>query len=124
MAEVIYHAWQNGARFDAWQDQFNFNTWMKVFDECHLEPSFYTHRIRSIDEIFPWDHISTGVRKKYLLNELKLSQNSQTRMDCREQCFACGILPTFADLRRTNPGDAWSCPEVKSPAKIKVQDPA
>ncbi len=123
MADVVFQAWQNGARFDAWQDQFNFNAWMKAFEESHLEPSFYTHRHRSLDEIFPWDHINTGVRKKYLLQDLRLSQSSQTRIDCREQCFACGILPTFADLRRANPGEAWSCPEVKSPPKVNVKEP-
>jgi len=31
-------------------------------------------------------------------------------------CFGCGILPTFASMRRDNPGDVWKCPDVKSPA--------
>jgi radical SAM superfamily enzyme YgiQ (UPF0313 family) len=120
MADVVYSAWQNGAKFDAWQDQFCFDAWMKAFDDNHTEPSFYTHRERPLDEVFPWDHISTGVRKKFLLQELKLSQESLVRSDCRLQCFACGILPTFADLRRANPGNAWSCPEVKSPSRTST----
>ncbi len=37
-------------------------------------------------------------------------------MDCRLNCFACGILPTFANMRRENPGDVWKCPDVKTPA--------
>jgi hypothetical protein len=37
-------------------------------------------------------------------------------VDCRLNCFACGILPTFANMRRENPGDVWKCPDVKSPA--------
>jgi hypothetical protein len=45
----------------------------------------------------------------------------KTRIDCRERCFACGILPHFADLRRANPGDVWQCPEVKS-KRIPVSD--
>ena len=119
MADVVYQAWLNGARFDAWQDQFNFTAWIKAFESAQLDPSFYTHRPRSQDEIFPWDHISTGVRKKFLLQEFMLSQDDLTRMDCRSQCFACGILPTYADLRRDNPGVSWSCPEVKSPPGSK-----
>jgi len=122
MADVVYKAWKNGARFDAWQDQFNFDAWMAAFDATHLDPSFYTHRTRSLDEVFPWDHISTGVRKKFLLKDFQLSQEFQTRMDCRLNCFACGILPTFAGLRRENPGDSWSCPDVKSPPKVKVAE--
>ena len=120
MADVVYQAWLNGARFDAWQDQFNFTAWTKAFESAQLDPSFYTHRPRSQDEVFPWDHISTGVRKKFLLQEFLLSKDDVTRMDCRSQCFACGILPTYADLRRDNPGASWSCPEVKSPSRIKA----
>jgi len=122
MADVVYQAWKNGARFDAWQDQFNFDAWMAAFDATQLDPFFYTHRTRSLDEVFPWDHISTGVRKKYLLDDFQLSQEFQTRIDCRLNCFACGILPAFAGLRRENPGDSWSCPEVKSPPKVKVTE--
>lgn len=124
MSDVILHAWQNGAKFDAWQEQFNFEAWMKAFNERQLDPAFYTHRERALDEVFPWDHISTGVRKKYLLQDYQLSQASQTRSDCRLQCFGCGILPGYAEDRRANPGDAWCCPEVKSPSKHNVLEPA
>ncbi len=113
LATVIYNAWQNGAKFDAWQEHFNYPAWMSAFEKANLEPAFYTHRPRRIDEAFPWDHIQTGVRKKYLLQDYLQSQQGITRADCREQCFACGILPLFADLRRQHPGDAWKCPPVR-----------
>ena len=123
LSEVIFQAWKNGARFDAWQDQFNFDAWNQAFADCQIDPSFYTHRTRSIDEVFPWDHINTGVRKKYLLQDFQLSQVSLIRSDCRQQCFACGILPTYADIRRENPGDHWMCPEVKSPPHAAAYKP-
>jgi hypothetical protein len=45
-------------------------------------------------------------------------------VDCRLNCYACGILPTFANLRRENPGEGWKCPDVKSPAqKIDIELP-
>ncbi len=124
MADVVYQAWKNGARFDAWQDQFNFDAWLAAFKTTHLDPSFYTHRARALNEVFPWEHISTGVRKSYLLQDFQLSQEYQTRLDCRLHCFACGILPGYAGLRRLNPGDSWSCPEVKSPGKVKATEVA
>ena len=120
MADVIYNAWQRGAKFDAWKDHFNYDTWMQAFADAGLDPDFYTQRKRPIDEVFPWEHIDTTVRKKFLIEDYLWSQSGQTRLDCREQCFACGILPTFADLRRDNPGEFWGCPEVKSPLKTKV----
>ena len=117
MADVVYQAWKDGARFDAWQDQFNFEAWLNAFEKLQIDPSFYTHRQRAFDEIFPWDHISTGVRKKFLLSEYQLSLKAMSRADCRMQCFACGILPTFAQLRREQPGEDWCCPEVTSPGR-------
>ncbi len=119
LGEVILAAWQNGAKFDAWGDQLRFEAWTSAFAACGLDPAFYTHRPRRPDEIFPWDHIASGVRKKYLLEDYRRSLEGQTRLDCRENCYACGILPTFADERRAHPGPYWKCPEVKSPTKAR-----
>jgi radical SAM family uncharacterized protein len=121
MAEVIYQAWKNGAKFDAWKEHFHFDIWIQAFSHAGLDPAFYTHRERPIDEIFPWEHISTSVRKKFLTEDYLWSLQGRTRVDCRERCFACGILPTFADLRRINPGEVWQCPEVKS-KRIRLGD--
>ena len=58
------------------------------------------------------------MRKEFLTEDYLWSLRGRTRVDCRERCFACGILPRFADLRRLNPGDLWECPEVRSPQRI------
>jgi radical SAM family uncharacterized protein len=112
MSEVIYQAWKRGAKFDAWQEHFSYQSWLDAFTVVGIDPVFYTHRSRLIDEVFPWDHINPGVRKKYLAQDYLESLKGHTRVDCRERCFACGILPTFADMRAQNPGDFWKCPEV------------
>ena len=96
MAEVIYTAWKNGTKFDAWQDQRQFEAWTAAFASQELDPAFYTHRPRRSDEIFPWEHISDAVRKKYLYADYRRSLEGGIRQDCREGCDACGILPTFA----------------------------
>ncbi len=109
LAQVIYLAWKNGAKFDAWNDQRNMEAWYQAFANCHLEPEFYTHRTRSLDEAFPWDHIDIGVRKEFLLQDYLMSLEGQTRDDCRQSCYACGILPKYAPLRRES-GITWKCP--------------
>ena len=119
MAEVIYSAWQNGAKFDAWNDHPKAEAWGNAFAEHGLDPAFYTHRQRRTDEIFPWDHISAAVRKNFLFQDFRQSLEGQIRVDCRLNCFACGILPTFSNLRREHPGEEWKCPEVKSPRRDK-----
>jgi radical SAM family uncharacterized protein len=113
LAEVVYQAWKRGAKFDAWHEHFSFSTWLEAFDFAGLDPAFYTHRERYIDETFPWEHISTTVRKRFLTEDYLWSKQGKTRVDCRERCFACGILPTFAEMRSLNPGEVWQCPEVK-----------
>jgi radical SAM family uncharacterized protein len=114
MAEVVYSAWRNGAKFDAWHEHFRYDIWDEAIIANGLSAEFYTHRSRPIDENFPWDHIGTTIRKKFLTEDYIWSLNGKTRIDCREKCFACGVLPTFAGMRRENPGDGWKCPEVKN----------
>jgi radical SAM family uncharacterized protein len=113
MAEVIFSAWKNGAKFDAWDESKKHTAWLPAFEEHGLDPAFYTHRPRRMDEVFPWEHITAAVRKKFLFEDFRQSLEGQIRVDCRLNCFACGILPTFANLRRENPGESWKCPEVK-----------
>ncbi len=122
MAEVVYQAWKGGAKFDAWGEHFNYKAWMDAFESVGLDPAFYTHRQRPVDEVFPWEHLSTTLRKKFLTQDYLWSLEGRTRIDCREQCFACGILPTFAGLRRENPGDVWQCPEVKNKRVQVISD--
>lgn len=111
LAPVIETAWRNGAKFDAWQDQFNYNVWMDAFDAHEIKPDFYTSRPREMDEIFPWDHINTGVTKRFLRNEFIKSKAGILTGDCRDGCHACGILTEFSQMRRNNPSDIWLCPE-------------
>ena len=124
MAEVIYSAWTNGTKFDAWNEHRKSQAWLDAFAKHGLDPAFYTHRQRRTDEVFPWDHISAALRKNFLFQDFRQSLEGKIRVDCRLNCFACGILPTFANARRENPGEIWKCPEVKSPAhKSKVELP-
>ena len=117
LSDVIYRAWRKGAKFDAWQDQYRYDLWLEAFAEAGLDPAFYSHRTRELDEILPWEHISTAVRKTYLAQDYQWSLEEKTRLDCREQCYACGILPTLSDLRLKNPDALWKCP---APTKVKL----
>lgn len=122
MAEVVYRAWKLGARFDAWSEHFNEAAWRQAFEEAGLDPAFYTHRERPIDETLPWDHLDAAVRKPFLTEDYLWSLQGKTRVDCRERCFACGILPRFAELRRAHPGEVWECPEVRSPSRARSSE--
>ncbi len=113
MGVVVEDAWRGGARFDAWNERFQPGAWSAAFEQARIDPDFYTHRERPADEIFPWDHISVGVRKEYLRREFEASLEGRTRGDCREECFGCGILPTFRELRDALPLEAQFCPTAR-----------
>ncbi len=119
VAEVVERAWRKGSRFDAWHDGFRPDAWREAMAEEGLDPAFYTHRARPIDEIFPWDHIDVAVTRRFLTQDYLMSQREETRVDCRQHCFACGILPKLKDLRRETPPEAWECPPVTAVADRK-----
>jgi radical SAM family uncharacterized protein len=114
LGAVIHRAWQLGARFDGWSDQFQAEAWRQAFRDTGLEIGFYAWRQRSLEEVFPWDHIDTGVTKRYLAREYEASMRGEIRHDCREQCYACGILTAFRKDRAGVPAGAWGCPPVGS----------
>jgi len=111
LGEVIEYAWRHGAKFDAWNDQFNFNVWMDGLDAAGLNPDFYTSRPRELDEVMPWEHLSTGVSRQYLEREYRNAMAGRLTPDCRDQCLSCGIVPAFAGQQPQKSGVQWFCPE-------------
>jgi radical SAM family uncharacterized protein len=112
LGAAIERAWELGARFDGWGDQFKVEAWRQAFQDTGLEVGFYTRRARDLDEVLPWAHIDAGVSKRYLARDYEGSLGGETRPDCREQCYACGILTAFREERAGLPAGAWSCPPV------------
>ena len=98
LADVIYTAWKNGAKFDAWQDQFKPEIWKSALEICGIDRSSFIHRQREIDEIFPWDHIRSGVSKRFLVDDYKFSRLGKIRADCRQTCHACGISADYLEI--------------------------
>ncbi len=90
IAKVLYRAWQLGCKFDGWSDLFQYDKWVQAFEDTGIDPTFYANRERSYDEILPWDHISVGVSKQFLINEREKALKEQVTPNCRQQCSHCG----------------------------------
>lgn len=88
---VIEEAYKNGALYDSWSESFQNEIWMKAFETCGVDIAFYTTRERSLDEIFPWDFIETGVSKDFLKREWKNAIDGTVTPNCRERCSGCGV---------------------------------
>ena len=122
LGAVIRRAWEKGAKFDAWTDQFKPEAWWEAFAEEGLSPDWYAHRPRLADEVFPWDHINAGVEKRWLLLDWYAAKRGETKVDCREHCYHCGILTAFKGLRANTPPVAWKCPPIRNPRWQKLAE--
>ena len=91
LSKALIEAWRLGARFDAWGEHFNMDIWKKAFALSNLDPDFYLYRQRSTDEVFPWDHIKSGVSGRYLLKEREKALRGEVSPDCRQKCLECGV---------------------------------
>ncbi len=90
LADVIETAWRKGCRFDGWEEHLDRDKWMQSFEECGIDPYFYTARRREYDEIMPWDHMDYGVTKSFLVRENQKAHKGETAACCREKCSGCG----------------------------------
>ena len=90
LGAVIEAAYRHGALFDAWSETFRPECWEEAFREQGTDPAFYTSRERSLDELFPWDFISTGVSKNFLKREWETARAEKVTLNCRQKCAGCG----------------------------------
>ncbi|MDD6492766.1 MAG: TIGR03960 family B12-binding radical SAM protein [Firmicutes bacterium] len=88
--QVILKAYQKGCIYDAWSEYYKNDVWMQTFEECGINPDFYTTRERRDDEIFPWDFLDCGVTKEFLLREWHRAKQETVTPNCRMQCNGCG----------------------------------
>lgn len=88
--QVILKAYKMGCMYDAWSEYYKNDVWMQAFEECSVDPDFYTVRERSEDETFPWDFIDCGVTKSFLLREWHRAKEETVTPNCRMQCQGCG----------------------------------
>jgi radical SAM family uncharacterized protein len=102
LSEALLLAFKKGCRFDSWPDMFRKDVWDEVFSTLKIDPDFYSSRLRELDELFPWDHLHSGVRKSFLLDELKKSREAAVTLDCRgARCTLCGVCPDLGVSPKT-----------------------
>ena len=90
LAEAVSLAYAEGDILTSWAEHFDLSLWDRVFATCGIEPERYL-RARDLDEPLPWDHIKTGVSKRFLQTEYRRALAEKETPDCRYGvCRACG----------------------------------
>jgi radical SAM superfamily enzyme YgiQ (UPF0313 family) len=70
--------------------------WRKAFRHSEINPAFFVHRPRGLDEILPWDFIDHRIRKEHLVREYKLALQAKQSETCRVgACDRCGVCEPF-----------------------------
>lgn len=91
LADLLEWAVRNGCRFDGWSDQFRYDTWMEGCGALGIDPHFYAHRAADYDDIMPWEHLESGVNKRFLVREHHKALREERTADCRKVCAGCGV---------------------------------
>lgn len=96
LGAVLTEAQRLGCRFDGWSECFRFDRWQEAFRRTGLDPAWYAYRRYNYDDMLPWDHISAGVNKVYLIEEHRRALCGCPTPDCRDgKCPGCGLCPAL-----------------------------
>jgi len=109
LASVLRRAWELGAGMDSWFD--NLDKAFTAWEQAIAEAGFYwkyrqvqegewnlmegSSADERLDASLPWDHIDTGIDKKWLKEDLQRALLSAIVPDCSfEGCSHCGVCGT------------------------------
>ena len=116
LAPVLMTAHSLGCRLDAWTEHFDLRRWQQAFRIAGLEPDFYL-RERQANELLPWEHIDSELRREFLLEERQRAWQGQPTPDCRgDNCQDCGVC----DQLQIRPVFCSASQPLASPAPAPV----
>ncbi|MDB9525025.1 TIGR03960 family B12-binding radical SAM protein [Oscillatoria sp. CS-180] len=113
LATVVHRAWKLGAGMDSWWESLDraFGAWTQAINEAGLSWKYrqveagewnimetsVDDPTSSLDAPLPWDHLDTGIDKKWLQEDLHRALEAATVPDCSfEGCSHCGVCgPDF-----------------------------
>ena len=91
LAPAVEQAYANGAIFDSWRDHFKLSAWTDAFEQLGIDAESYLAE-RDVDARMSWDHLDSGVTRKFLLTERRRAFAEKITGDCRyDICRNCGV---------------------------------
>ncbi len=111
LSAVVRRAWEMGAREDSWWESLEraFGAWTEAIAEAGLTWKYRQVEngewnlfhadnespVSEVDTPLPWDHIDTGIDKRWLQEDLRRSLEAATVPDCSfDGCSHCGVCGT------------------------------
>ena len=91
LAPALEAAYRKGALFTSWSDHLRLEPWLEAFAETGVDAEGYL-RERDPEKPLPWDHLASGVSRKFLLTERRRALDGASTPDCRyDSCRSCGV---------------------------------
>jgi len=91
LADVVEKAYEYGALFSSWKDHLRLEPYQKAMEELGLSWDEFIGP-RDPELPLPWDHLSCGLTKKFLLKERERALSGTITDDCRyAACRNCGV---------------------------------
>jgi radical SAM-linked protein len=81
VAQIIYNAWSQGARFDGWDETFNYDLWIKCVEESGINTEAFLGTIPMNGKL-AWDHIDVGLTDRFLEIEWKKATHNRLSPPC------------------------------------------
>src|SRR5690606_17866118 len=81
VAQIIYDAWVNGARFDGWNETFKYDVWMESVNKSGIDPEIFLGTI-PLEGKLAWDHIDVGLKDRFLELEWKKATKNRLSPPC------------------------------------------
>ena len=96
LGAVLERVWRAGGTFQEWSERFDLSRFRNALEAEGLEEHWYTTRMRDPEERLPWDHLSAGLHKDFLVGEYHDALAEVGLEDCRwTPCYDCGACTTF-----------------------------
>jgi radical SAM-linked protein len=92
LGQTLAQAHALGCGFDGWTERLRFDLWEKAFSLSNVDPYAYSSREFEPGSPLPWDHISVGLSRGFLLREYQKAQAGEVSLDCQVGgCLQCGL---------------------------------
>ncbi|MDR2354267.1 MAG: TIGR03960 family B12-binding radical SAM protein [Deltaproteobacteria bacterium] len=120
LGKALASVFSQGGRFEAWNDHFHLSHWEQAFASQGLSPRNYLEE-KDTAAPLPWDHLSYGIKKEFLLKEREKAYQEIPTPDCRDtSCQKCGACRGGAKIQLARP--KIDSPKIDSP-KIDSSPP-
>lgn len=98
MGDVVERVWRAGGTMQAWGERFDLELWREAFHDGGMTLEAEASRAFGFEEELPWEEISIGVEREFLLREWRAAEraaNSEPKFlteDCSTgKCSNCGM---------------------------------